>query len=122
MVATWADRDLAIAGRVFIADPMADQGRRAVLVNSSNPVCRITTLAIHLNRKVNDEGLKFNKHKHLSPLVGQLDHLVAEGHLLESAKSLLAEKPPRRQWPRYRLEAGQRISDWWQCCSDNFCY
>jgi len=78
MVATWADRDLALAGRVFIADDESDQGRRAVLINSSDPVCRITTLAIHLNRKVNDEGLKFNKHKHLSPLVGQLDHLVGD--------------------------------------------
>jgi aspartyl aminopeptidase len=79
MIATWADRDLALAGRVFITDSSVARGRRAILVNSSDPVCRITTLAIHLNRKVNDEGLKLNKHKHLSPLVGQLDHLVTEG-------------------------------------------
>ena len=76
MIATWVDRDLALAGRVLVADDAAPRGRRAVLVNSNAPVCRISTLAIHLNRGVNDEGLKLNKHKHLSPIVGQLERLV----------------------------------------------
>ena len=39
------------------------------LVCTPQAVCRIPNLAIHLNRKVNDEGLVLNKHKHLSPVL-----------------------------------------------------
>jgi aspartyl aminopeptidase len=64
IVATWADRDLSLAGRVWIED---DQGRlQSKLVTSPHAICRIPNLAIHLNRDVNDEGLKLNKHLHLS--------------------------------------------------------
>ena len=79
MIATWADRDLAVAGRVLIRDTSSVSGHRSVLVDSQTPICRIPTLAIHLNRGVNDEGLKLNKHTHLSPVLGQLNTLVNEG-------------------------------------------
>ena len=78
LIATWTDRDLALAGRVFVIDHDNPQGRRAVLVNSKTAVCRIANLAIHLNRTANDEGLKLNKHSHLNPIVGQLKTLVGE--------------------------------------------
>lgn len=79
MVATWADRDLALAGRVVVRDPRAGEGQRCVLIDSEKAICRIPTLAIHLNRAVNDEGLKLNKHKHLSPLLGQFEALAQQG-------------------------------------------
>ncbi len=78
LMATWTDRDLALAGRVLVKDPTSSTGRKSILVDSKTPVCRIANLAIHLNRTVNDEGLKLNKHSHLSPVVGQLETLVKE--------------------------------------------
>ncbi len=64
-VATWVDRDLGMAGQVHLRDPSSKEGMRSVLVNLRKPLCRIPTLAIHLNRSVNDDGLKLNKQTHL---------------------------------------------------------
>lgn len=68
-VATWVDRDLGIAGVVHVRE-----GERAVarLVDIRRPVARVPTLAIHLNRKVNEEGLTLNKQTQL-PAVFTLD-------------------------------------------------
>lgn len=79
LIATWTDRDLALAGRVFVRDDQATDGRRAVLIDTKTAVCRIANLAIHLNRTANQEGLKLNEHSHLSPILGQLKTLVKEG-------------------------------------------
>ncbi len=59
--ATWTDRDLGLAGQVFVRDSRPGfRGQRGVLVDLRRPICRIPNLAIHLNRAVNDEGLKLN--------------------------------------------------------------
>lgn len=65
LLATWADRDLGVAGRVFVR---TSAGTEARLVQTRKAVCRIPNVAIHLNRKVNDEGLVLNKHRHISPV------------------------------------------------------
>lgn len=57
LLATWADRDLGLAGQVWVRD---GTGQRAALVELRRPLCRIPNLAIHLNRGVNDDGLKLN--------------------------------------------------------------
>jgi aspartyl aminopeptidase len=69
ILATWADRDLSIAGRVTL-----DRGGTlaTALVRVDEPLCRISTLAIHLGRGGNEDGLKLDKHRHLSPSLGQL--------------------------------------------------
>ncbi len=66
LLATWADRDLGLSGRVTI-----EKGAefRTELLRIDRAIARIPNLAIHLNRKVNDEGLTLNKHKHLPPVV-----------------------------------------------------
>ncbi|HHO52676.1 MAG TPA: M18 family aminopeptidase [Deltaproteobacteria bacterium] len=68
-VPTWVDRDLGIAGVVHTRD---GQGVRSHLIEVRRPVARIPTLAIHLNREVNDKGLKLNKQTQL-PAVFTLD-------------------------------------------------
>lgn len=70
LLSTWMDRDLGLAGRVILRDK--DAGQRTVLVNIARPVARIPNLAIHLNRGVNDEGVKLNAQTHL-PAVFSLD-------------------------------------------------
>lgn len=67
LLATWPDRDLGLAGRVFI---QTDTGAEARLVRFDIAICRIPNAAIHLNRTVNTDGLVLNKHRHLAPVVG----------------------------------------------------
>jgi len=64
-LATWVDRDLGMAGRVVVRD---GSGQRATLVDLRRPLCRVPTLAIHLNRTVNEDGLKLNAQTQLPAL------------------------------------------------------
>ena len=63
---TWLDRDLSIAGRLWI-----DAGTtvESLDVMVDKPLLRIPNLAIHLSRNVNKDGPKFNPQNHLVPLV-----------------------------------------------------
>ena len=74
ILASWTDRDLGLAGRVVVERSAG--GLEEVLLNIDRPIARIPTLAIHLNRKVNDDGLKVDKHRDLGPALGLL---TAEG-------------------------------------------
>lgn len=59
---SWLDRDLGVAGQVVAADGTTR------LVRVDRPVARIPQLAIHLDRDVNERGLKLDKHTHLRPV------------------------------------------------------
>lgn len=61
---SWLDRDLGCAGTVHLADGSSR------LINIARPLARVAQLAIHLDRKVNDDGLKLNPQTHLAPLWG----------------------------------------------------
>ncbi|MCK9635170.1 MAG: M18 family aminopeptidase [Methylobacter tundripaludum] len=66
ILATFADRDLSLAGRIAYKD---DQGRiTGKLVKFDQPLLRLPNLAIHMNRTVNEEGLKLQKQTEL-PLI-----------------------------------------------------
>jgi len=67
---TWLDRDLSLAGRVSFAD---DGGLRTLLVDFERPLLRIPNLAIHLQRRINRDGLKLDAQQHLAPLLGLED-------------------------------------------------
>lgn len=60
---TWLDRDLSLAGRVLLNDGSAR------LLDFRRALLRVPSLAIHLNRKVNTDGLKLNAQKHMAPIV-----------------------------------------------------
>ncbi|KAJ3012738.1 hypothetical protein HKX48_006113 [Thoreauomyces humboldtii] len=63
---TWFDRDLGIAGRILVKTA---EGKHAhQLVNINRPILRIPTLAIHLDRGVN-EAFKFNNEVQLTPVL-----------------------------------------------------
>lgn len=74
ILATFADRDLSIAGRVNIR---STQGFETRLVKIDQPVLRLPNLAIHMNREVNEKGLKFNKQTELPLLFGESDDGIA---------------------------------------------
>ncbi|KAI9596354.1 aspartyl aminopeptidase [Syncephalis fuscata] len=63
---SWFDRDLGLAGRVLVETSKGNYTHH--LVNISRPILRIPTLAIHLDRTVN-EAFKFNNETHLTPVL-----------------------------------------------------
>lgn len=71
ILATFADRDLALAGRVNVK---TEQGFETRLVRFNQPLLRLPNLAIHMNREVNESGLKFNKQTELPLLLGVSDN------------------------------------------------
>ncbi len=69
ILATFADRDLSLAGRVGVRSA---QGFETRLLRFEAPLVRLPSLAIHMNREVNEQGLKFNKQTELPLLLGLL--------------------------------------------------
>lgn len=72
ILATFTDRDLLLAGRVIVRDAEAAGGLRSILVRLDDSLVRLPNPPIHLNRAVNDEGLKVHKHDGLNLLMGTL--------------------------------------------------
>ena len=69
ILATFADRDLSLAGRVMLRGAAGPQPR---LLRFDTPLLRLPNLAIHMNREVNEAGLKFDKQTELPLLLGPL--------------------------------------------------
>ena len=76
---TWFDRDLSIGGRVIVRNKNGSFDHR--LVHLNRPVCRIPTLAIHLDRSVND-SFKFNNEDQLVPILASVTKGILEVILL----------------------------------------
>lgn len=62
---SWLDRELRFAGRLVLAD-----GRQVLA--ATGPVGRIPQLAVHLDRGVNEEGLKVGRQRHTQPIVASV--------------------------------------------------
>jgi len=69
ILATFTDRDLSLAGRVVLRTATGPQTR---LLRFEQPLVRLPNLAIHMNREVNEQGLKLNKQTELPLILGQL--------------------------------------------------
>ena len=69
ILATFTDRDLSLAGRVVMRTAAGPQTR---LLRFAQPLVRLPNLAIHMNREVNEQGLKLNKQTELPLILGQL--------------------------------------------------
>ena len=69
ILATFADRDLSLAGRIVARSPSGTETR---LLRFDTPLLRLPNLAIHMNRDVNEQGLKFNKQTELPLMLGSL--------------------------------------------------
>ena len=88
ILATFADRDLSMAGRVNVRTANGFETR---LIKFDKPLLRLPNLAIHMNREVNDKGLKFNKQTELPLLFGESGNGVEAdaqflGHIAKSIK------------------------------------
>ncbi|WVZ19761.1 hypothetical protein V8G54_007083, partial [Vigna mungo] len=87
---TWFDRDLTVAGRVIVREENAGSVSYSHhLVRIEEPIMRIPTLAIHLDRTVSSDGFKFNNETHLIPILatslkGELNKLSSENGPVEN--------------------------------------
>lgn len=60
---SWLDRDLRLAGRLVLTDG-------STTLVATEPVARIPQLAIHLDRRVNADGLKLDQQQHTHAVLG----------------------------------------------------
>lgn len=79
---SWLDRALSVAGRVAVM--AQDEGEaqdkvKTILVNIDEDLLVIPSVAIHMNRDIND-GYRFNLKSDTIPLAGAV---ASKGHLLE---------------------------------------
>eukprot|EP00163_Fabomonas_tropica_P016330 TRINITY_DN29337_c0_g1_i1.p1 TRINITY_DN29337_c0_g1~~TRINITY_DN29337_c0_g1_i1.p1 ORF type:complete len:499 (+),score=153.64 TRINITY_DN29337_c0_g1_i1:117-1613(+) len=91
---TWFDRDLTVAGRVVVKED--DGTLRHRLVNLRRPIMRVPTLAIHLDRGVND-AFKLNKETHVHPILataikGELEGKSSDDRMHPLLVQLLADE------------------------------
>lgn len=93
ILATFSDRDLSLAGRISFKT--SEGGISSQLVHLEQALLRLPNLAIHMNRKVNEEGLKLHK-QHELPLIlsAAVEEQLSEKYfhqLLEKASGVKAE-------------------------------
>lgn len=86
ILATFTDRDLSLAGRVNVRTATGYETR---LLRFDEPLLRLPNLAIHMNREVNEQGLKLNKQNELPLLFAHSSEKVAAK---EQFHQLLADK------------------------------
>ncbi|PKO93494.1 MAG: M18 family aminopeptidase [Betaproteobacteria bacterium HGW-Betaproteobacteria-1] len=97
ILATFTDRDLSLAGRVNVR---SGQGFETHLVRFEQPLVRLPNLAIHMNREVNEQGLKLHKQNEL-PLIfgfGKDTETAAQAFLQLLATQLKVEPDRILNW------------------------
>lgn len=128
LLAPWYDRDLGLAGRVHVRHP--DGRLEGLLLNVERAVAIIPSLAIHLDRDVN-QGRAINAQTQMAPVFLQggdsadLDRLlkewIAEQHGLEQVELLDFElgfhdmQPPARIGVAGELIASARLDNLLSC-------
>lgn len=76
ILATFADRDLSLAGRLCLRD---GSGIATRLLRFEQPLLRLPNLAIHMNRGVNEDGLKLNKQSELPLILAGIEAGIEPG-------------------------------------------
>ncbi|MBK6636854.1 MAG: M18 family aminopeptidase [Rhodocyclaceae bacterium] len=89
ILATFADRDLGLAGRLSLRN-----GDQIVtrLVRFDVPLVRLPNLAIHMNRDVNESGLKLHKQNELPLLMAMGSDFLNTADAADYFAGLLADR------------------------------
>ena len=94
ILATFTDRDLSLAGRVNYKD--VKNNIVSSLVKFDSPLLRLPNLAIHMNRMVNEEGLKLHKQNELPLILSTLaQECLPQTYFLELLKGQTASEIER---------------------------
>lgn len=123
---TWFDRDLTVAGRLLVRevkDGAVSYSHR--LVRIEEPILRIPTLAIHLDRGVND-GFKVNTQSHLVPVLAtsikaELQKLVEENGATEASSGKEKNEKKNADKQKHHTILLQLIADKACCKPDEIC-
>ncbi len=125
---SWLDRDLGLSGRVAVRN-----GTEPLLLHVDRPLARVPQLAIHLDRGVNEQGLKLNPQQDLTPVWGTgapdegeflgfvVEELSASGPTVEAAEVVSFDlmfhdlTPPARVGRHEELLASARLDDQLSC-------
>jgi aspartyl aminopeptidase len=90
ILATFTDRDLGLAGRVVVRE---DDALATRLVRFAQPMARLPNVAIHLERKVNQEGLRFDPNRDGNALLEALGALPPAERLRDLLGTALGVAP-----------------------------
>ncbi len=121
---SWLDRDLGLSGRVGL---LGRGGPEVRLFRDDRPILRVPQLAIHLDREVNQSGLKLNPQHHLTPTWGLGDagaggfarYLAAQVGADPAIDRLVGRDGPRRHTRcdrRHRRRSSCRAPGSTTCC------
>lgn len=102
---TWLDKSLSVAGRVITREGNALTAR---LVNIDKPIATIPSVAIHLNRTVND-GYKFNPAVDMLPLLTYGDGRDAFWQAVADSAGVAPEAIISHDLYLYNAEEGKAI-------------
>jgi len=80
ILASWADRELGLAGRLVLRG--GDGGLEEQSVAVQRPLLRLANAAIHLNREVNNKGLLLDKQEEIPLLLAQAEAGLPDGRIL----------------------------------------
>jgi len=81
ILATFTDRDLSLAGRIcFLNEPNQIASR---LIRFDEPLIRLANLAIHMNRNVNEDGLKLHKQNELPLILSAITEQLPDRYFLD---------------------------------------
>lgn len=82
ILASFTDRDLSLAGRIAFQNQNGKIESR--LINFEQALLRMPNLAIHMNRAVNEEGLKLNKQTELAAIFSSVtESQLADANFLD---------------------------------------
>ena len=108
--ASWFDRDLSIAGRVIVSTPSTkgEGGEQytSKLVKIDRPLMRIPTLAIHLDRTIN-EAFKFNKETEYVPILGLVAGAMNAPSIAAAAETAGKERRDQLEVPENQKQSGR---------------
>ncbi|MEE9426446.1 MAG: M18 family aminopeptidase [Methylococcales bacterium] len=94
ILATFTDRDLSLAGR--ISYKTLSGNITSQLIHFEQPLLRLPNLAIHMNRKVNEDGLKLDKQNELPLIIStSIEDQLPQSYfyqLLENVSGIKAEQ------------------------------
>jgi len=115
---TWFDRDLSVAGRVMLS---TKDGAESRLVRLTDPILRISNLAIHLDREIRTRGFKPDVEEHTHAMFAtQAGAQLSDARCADTASPLNGEHHPlliRLLAEQLSVEA-ERIIDFELCLYD----
>eukprot|EP00850_Spirogloea_muscicola_P012555 SM000081S22689 [mRNA] locus=s81:572079:574269:- [translate_table: standard] len=99
---TWFDRDLSVAGRVLLRSQGGEL--RHELVKVMQPIIRIPTLAIHLDRTVITDGFKINLETQFAPVLATQIKTELSASVNPAEAGAKSQSPPKGEHHSLLLE------------------